>query len=547
MLFAFLPINLDEPLLLLWSLLLTSVGAFFLYVVLFHVLRSIFRKFERDIALVTLNVSAYPALIVFILVCLKVAFFRLTSGEVIVWLDRSFTACIIVAASYWAVQLFSQVVAYYLREYAEGTEAMWDQVLIPLLEGIFPMLAILIGGSLILQLSFDVDLTGIWFTVGGATFVIGFAVKDILANFFSGLALLIDTPFQFGDVLRLENGAIAVLRQIGIRVTQLYVLETHTQIYIPNSVLQNQQIINLSRPIAPVYHSTPFELMPECDLELALKTMQEIVQAHPDILGDIEIKLACFDRYYNWKDLQPGFVEKKDNDRQRLLAENQVNLKLEEIEQALEALMVTLQFAEKGGLSREDIETVQQEYHLILDLIGIEVVQQRQKLRRSPFQLQRSRTILGFEEARSADGLISRVREWYRIWLRDPNLVNEDRYWLPDVWERKLELLKRRVQRLYLKILKPQREETRLDDYVKDLIRWLRERFKQARSQWQEPDIRMEKIIHDEGFTYVRFTLGYYVDDIRLEDCKRGKRVTSDIYREIMRHLKPHCISTYRR
>ncbi len=47
---------------------------------------------------------------------------------------------------------------------------------------------------------------------------------------------------------------------------------------------------------------------------------------------------------------------------------------------------------------------------------------------------------------------------------------------------------------LYNQILYPQQQETRLDDYVQGLVRWLRERFKQARSEWQEPEIRMERV-----------------------------------------------------
>ena len=59
--------------------------------------------------------------------------------------------------------------------------------------------------------------------------------------------------------------------------------------------------------------------------------------------------------------------------RLRLLAESEMNLKLEEIEQALEALSVTLQFAEKGGLTQDEIENVQQEYRDVLSLIGFDV------------------------------------------------------------------------------------------------------------------------------------------------------------------------------
>ena len=52
---------------MLRSLLLTVAGSTLLYGLLFYTLQTVFRQYERDIALVTLNVSANPALNAFIL------------------------------------------------------------------------------------------------------------------------------------------------------------------------------------------------------------------------------------------------------------------------------------------------------------------------------------------------------------------------------------------------------------------------------------------------------------------------------------------------
>lgn len=519
------------------SLVLTVVGATLLYGLLFYILRTVFRQYERDIALVTLNVSANPALSTFILTSLKVTFDNLKLE--LEWIENILIACIIVTATYWLLRLFNQVVIYYLKEYAEQTEIMWDNVLIPLLEGVIPVLIFLTGVALILQCSFGVDLSGIWVTLGGASLILGFATKDILANFFSGLALLIDTPFQFGDVLRLENGNLGVLKKIGLRVTEIYLFESHTIAYIPNSKLQEQNILNLSRPIAPVYFSIPVLFLSNCNIETTQRTMEDIIRAHPDTLGNIDTKLECLERYFNWEDEENKFRAKHKNGRERLLTENKVNLKLEEIEQALEALVVTLQFAEKGGLSQDDLETVKHEYQDVLTLIGLEViVLESSKNKQRFYRQRRSHRFIQFKEISYSDSLISLIREWCRIWMRDPDLVEEDQYILPETWEYRIELLKRRVRRLLQQILNPDHLETRLDDYVKDLVRWLRTHFKQARSQWQEPDVRMEENVPGDSVIFLKFTLNYYVDDIKLEDCKRGKRVNSEIYREITRHLQ---------
>jgi len=120
------------------SLVLTVVRARLLYGLLFYTLQTVFRQYERDIALVTLNVSANPASIAFILTSLKVTFDNLKLE--IERVDRILLASIIVTATYWLLGLFNQVIIYYLKEYAQQIEIMWDNVLIPLLEGVIPVL-----------------------------------------------------------------------------------------------------------------------------------------------------------------------------------------------------------------------------------------------------------------------------------------------------------------------------------------------------------------------------------------------------------------------
>ncbi|MEG4352567.1 mechanosensitive ion channel family protein [Microcoleus sp. LAD1_D3] len=526
MLENFLPFSVNSWIFLLSELAISAIATILLYLVSFHILRSIFRNFERDIALVTLNVSMYPVLIAFVLVTLKFSFHRLIDIALIEGLDRFLTASLIVTISYWFIQLFTQVFIYYLKDYTKQTEVMWDDVLLPLLDAVIPVVIVLFASVLVLK-SFGVDLTGIWVTLGGATFIIGFAVKDILANFFSGIVLLIDTPFQFGDVLRLEDGSLGMLRKIGVRVTQLYMLENYCDVYIPNSVLQRQNITNLSRPTAYYFYSTKIEVLQKYQLDDVKQVMEAIILAHPDTLGDIDKKLELMDCYYNPL-VDKNLAKQQKLGKLRLLAESEVNLKLEEIEQALETLAVTLQFAEKGGLTQDEIDNVQQEYREVLSLIGLNVITTTQN----------NRSVFEFQETRLDETLIKLVRKWYRAWIRDPNLLNDDESVIPDEWELKINMLKRRVQRLFQKISNPQRDETRLDDYVMELKQWLRERFKEPRRKWQEPQILMTGMNHDPSGIYVEFKLNFFIDDIKLENGRRGDRVSSQIYEEVMRYLK---------
>ena len=241
----------------------------------------------------------------------------------------------------------------------------------------------------------------------------------------------------------------------------------------------------------------------ECDLDRAKTIMEEIILAHPDTLGDIDRKLEFIEKFYN-DELGGINSEQQTIGKLRLLAEQKSNFKLEEI------------------------ANIQQEFQEILCLIGLEVVADSEE----------NRAGANLKETKAEDSLIELIREWYRACLKDPNLLDDDQYIISEEWERKINLLTRRVQKLWQTISNPQREETRLDDYVLKLIQWLKIRFKQPRSQWQEPQVKMIGINHDEGYIYVEFNLNFYVDDIKLEVGKRGSRLSSQIYQEIMRHFK---------
>ena len=509
---------------IIWHLGIFVLGFVVIYGLLFWVLRPLFRRLEQDIALVSLNVSGYPFLTIFLLVNGKFTLRDFQTFPLYNILQTILNAILIIVFSYWLIAIFKEVLIYYLKKYTQQTEVMWDDVLLPLVEAVTPVMIFLIAGGLVLSL-FGVDLTAIWVALGGATFIVGFAVKDILANFFSGIVLLIDTPFQFGDVLRLEDGSIGMLTRIGVRVTQIYLFDRHCDVYIPNSILQNQNITNLSRPTSYFYYSTQIEIPAKHDLKNLQDTIREIVLAHPDILATIEKKISLLDKYYISESESSPLRDQQNLGKLRLLAEQKVNDKLEEIEEYLEALVLTLQFAEKGGLTSEEISNIQQEYEQILSLIGLD------------WNTQDNLDNLlnnSFEESQESEALLELVRVWYRFWLQDPNLQEKDLYLIPQEWERKINLLKKRTYRLYQKIINPQFEETRLDDYVLELNDWFKSRFKE-RKRWQEPQVWVTALNHDEGFLYYQFQINFFVDDIKLEYGKRGDRISSQIHQEILK------------
>ncbi len=441
------------------------------------------------------------------------------------WIQKGLTAFLIIAVTHWVAQLFAQVAIHYLEAYARTTEAVWDNLLIPILERAVPLLTYLIGTSLFLQ-TLGIDLTGIGLAVGSMTVVLGLAVKDILSDFFSGLVLLIDTPFQFGDVISL-NGSMAVIKNIGIRVTKLYLVDTNCEVYTPNSALVTKDLVNLSRPTPHYAYSINIGVRVDADLVSATNILREVVLGHPDTLGNLEEKLQLLENFSGLSEVKESNRCKKDTSRTRILAEKEVNIQLQKIEQRFESLIKKIKLLKKGGLNKDELGLVQKEYLEVLKLVGLNVVTERQSK-----QL-RSR-VEEDPNLAANDTLIGLIREWYQAWLKDPDLVLEDQYILPDEWEQKLDFLKRKMNRLYQKIVNPGGDETRLDNYATELIEWMHENFKESQTLWKEPKVRLNDI---KG-SGMEFTVKFYVDNIKLEHWERGYRVSNEVRREMIRRLR---------
>jgi MscS family membrane protein len=505
------------------SLGATVVVSLLFYYIVFAILRAIFRRFKSDLPLVALGTARRPITLILVALGLSISFNtlpeQLNENILIQLMQKLFLASVVLAIAHLINQLLVKVVLYAARQFAESSEALWDDVLIPFVETTAPIAIYLAGIAFALQTT-GIDLTGLWVTFGGAAFVLGFAVKDILANFFSGLVLLIDTPFRFGEVVLCE-GERAIVRKIGLRTTKLYLIETHSDVFVPNSVMQGKSIVNLSRPTSHYYYTVSLDLPTDVNPQRASKLMQEVVLAHPDTIGTIDHKLAVLDRYFGYSGFQLDVDEKRETGRLRLELENSLNKILATVEDKISQLKYKIKRLEQGGLDADEIQEIKTDFLHICDLSGLSPHIQ-------PGPIRGERSVLEEDENAAYDALVPALKGWYQAWLKDPDLVQEDKELLPQKWEQKLVSLKNRFSSFYEVVLNPEGQETRLDDYLEEIEFWLQDSFKSSRNEWQEP-----KVWFDE-----KYTVKFYIDDIALEHGQRGNRIQSEIRREMMWHLR---------
>jgi len=92
---------------------------------------------------------------------------------------------------------------------------------------------------------YDIDHLIAFGGVGGLA--VGFAAKDLLANFFGGLMIYLDRPFSVGDWVRSPDKEIeGTVEDVGWRLTRIRTFDKRP-LYIPNGVFANISVENPSR------------------------------------------------------------------------------------------------------------------------------------------------------------------------------------------------------------------------------------------------------------------------------------------------------------
>ncbi|MCL4675188.1 MAG: mechanosensitive ion channel family protein [Pararhodobacter sp.] len=103
--------------------------------------------------------------------------------------------------------------------------------------------AIVAGGLLLSGLSAGSALAG----SGVALALTGFAIRNVVADTLSGIALGLEAPFRIGDWVDIDGLARGRVIEIGWRTTRLLTRDS-TYVILPNSQVSRQRIVNYSAP-----------------------------------------------------------------------------------------------------------------------------------------------------------------------------------------------------------------------------------------------------------------------------------------------------------
>lgn len=145
-------------------------------------------------------------------------------------------------------------------------------------------LSLIITVSLVVLQSFGYSISGVLAFGGIGGLAVGFAAKDLLANFFGGLMIYLDRPFKVGDWVRSPDKNIeGTVEDIGWRLTRILTFDKRP-LYVPNATFASISVENPSR----MTHRRIYETIGVryCDLKTVkgiVDEVREMLCNHPEI------------------------------------------------------------------------------------------------------------------------------------------------------------------------------------------------------------------------------------------------------------------------
>ncbi len=125
---------------------------------------------------------------------------------------------------------------------------------------------------------YNVPLGSLATLVGLLGLGLSFAMQDMIANFISGVMILISRPFKIGDQIE-AGGEEGTVQDIRIRATDIRTYDGR-KVIVPNSKLYNDVIVNNT-----AYGSRRFEVVVGVGYDDDIKTAKEIAE---NVLEDAE-------------------------------------------------------------------------------------------------------------------------------------------------------------------------------------------------------------------------------------------------------------------
>ncbi len=180
------------------------------------------------------------------------------------------------------VTVLSTLVQWFGQNLAKKTETKVDDEFVPLIDRAIKVILYVLCVLIILD-HFKVDVTGLLTVLGVGSLAIALAAQETIANMIGGFVMMIDRPFRANDRVRLTDGTVCIVHQIGVRSTKFRTFE-NTLIIVPNAELMKQTVHNLTYPRPEIRVRVDVGVSYNEDLDHVRAVMLEQAEKHPRVM-----------------------------------------------------------------------------------------------------------------------------------------------------------------------------------------------------------------------------------------------------------------------
>lgn len=144
--------------------------------------------------------------------------------------------------------------------------------------------SVVVTAFLVVLQTLGYSISGVLAFGGMGGVAVGFAAKDMLANFFGGLMIYLDKPFAVGDWVRSPDREIeGTVEDIGWRLTRIRTFDKRP-LYIPNSMFSSIVVENPSRMHnRRIYETIGIRYDDAEVVQAVVNDIRAMLKAHPAI------------------------------------------------------------------------------------------------------------------------------------------------------------------------------------------------------------------------------------------------------------------------
>ncbi len=145
-------------------------------------------------------------------------------------------------------------------------------------------MSIIITGALIVLARMGFNISGVVAFGGVGGIAVGFAAKDLLANFFGAMMIYLDRPFKIGDWVRSPDRKIeGTVEAIGWRLTRIRTFDKRP-LYIPNATFTTIAVENPSRMTnRRIYETIGIRYDDAAKVGIIVEKVKKMLMEHDDI------------------------------------------------------------------------------------------------------------------------------------------------------------------------------------------------------------------------------------------------------------------------